>query len=323
MVALEDTAGAAGDGISLQWMRMKSVLYILAMVCAVGVFTGRAEQQFATPQEAIDSLTVAAKARDTNALNTIFGPDLRQLISPDPVQLSNALLHMSERFSETVVPVTNSESSITLDLGRDAWPFPIPLVKQNDQWHYDTLAGKDEILNRRVGHDELDAIRVCHAYVAAQREYESADQEGDGILQYAQSLRSTPGKHDGLYWHAQPGEETSPLGPLIAQAKAEGYTHATKIMSTNEVPFHGYFYHILRGQGSNAPGGEYNYVINGHMVAGFALVAWPAVWGNTGIMTFIVNQNNRVFEKNLGTNTDEIARAMQTYDPDSSWKPAE
>ena len=239
------------------------------------------------------------------------------------MQHSNALVQFSARVSEKVTPVAKGDSFIVLELGNDSWPFPIPLVKQDNQWHFDTLAGKEEILNRRVGRDELDAIRVCHAYVAAQREYALADHEGDGLLQYAQSLRSTPGKHDGLYWHVQPGEEISPLGPLIAQARSEGYTHATKIMSTNSVPFHGYFFHVLRRQGPRAPGGAYSYVINGHMVAGFGLVAWPAEWGNTGVMTFIVNQNGKVFEKNLGPKTEEIAARMKSFDPDSSWKASE
>lgn len=311
-------AGAA-DGVK-HFFPMKQFAYIVMILSVAGAVLAADEQSFPSPDAAIDALRTAAKNHDKDAFSALFGPHLGELVSPDPVQSSNALERFSMRLSQKVAPVTNSDSRIILNLGYDAWPFPIPLVKENDQWHFDTMAGKDEILNRRIGHDELDAIRVCHTYVAAQREYASADQEGDGVMQYAQTLRSNPGKHDGLYWHAEPGEATSPLGPLIAQAKAEGYTKGTKILSTNEVPFHGYFFHILTQQGPHAPGGEYNYIINGHMVAGFGLVAWPAEWGNSGVMTFIVNQQGRVYEKNLGPNTDDLARGMTVYDPDSTWK---
>jgi hypothetical protein len=166
-------------------------------------------------------------------------------------------------------------------------------------------------------------MSVCHAYVAAQRDYASEDQLGDHVLAYAKQLRSTPGKHDGLYWHAEPGEPASPLGPLIAQARGEGYSHKSKIMTDSQVPYHGYFFKILTCQGSHAPGGKYNYIINGRMIAGFALVAWPAQWGNSGVMTFIVNQEGRIYEQNLGPKTDAIARKMKAYDPDPRWKPAE
>jgi hypothetical protein len=157
--------------------------------------------------------------------------------------------------------------------------------------------------------------------VDAQRQYASVDRMGDGVIQYAQRLRSAPGSHDGLYWHAEPGEETSPLGPLIAAAKGEGYTHESKIMTDVQVPYNGYFFKVLTRQGPHAPGGKYHYVINGHMVAGFALVAWPAEWGNSGVMTFIVNQEGKVYEANLGPKTSSIALKMTTYDPDPDWKP--
>jgi hypothetical protein len=305
---------------------MKTIFAILLTTClAPSLLQAQSapEQQFASSDEAIKALRTAAENKDTNALGTIFGPTLHLVQSPDPVQMSNGLASFSRRMSEKVYPVSKSDSKIELDIGRDGWPFPIPLVKQDGQWHFDTEAGEQEILNRRVGRDELGTIRVCHAYVEAQREYASVDRAGDGIIQYAQHLRSTHGTHDGLYWHVEPGEEMSPLGPLVAQAHGEGYVHQSKIMTDEQVPYQGYYFKVLTRQGAHAPGGKYNYTINGHLVAGFGLVAWPAEWGNSGVMTFIVNQEGKVYEANLGPKTTALAARMLSYDPDSKWKPVE
>jgi len=280
------------------------------------------EERFGSPDDAVKALTTAAANKDTNALDTIFGPSVRELVSPDPVQASNGLFNFSLRVSEKVATFRKSDSCVEVELGLDAWPFPIPLVKQDGQWFFDTDAGKEEILNRRIGRDELNTISVCRAYAEAQRDYASEDHTGVGVLEYAQHLRSTPGQHDGLYWHAEPGEEISPLGPLLAQAHDEGYTHESKIMTGTQVPYQGYFFKILTRQGRNAPCGKYNYIINGHMIAGFALVAWPAEWGNSGVMTFIINQQGKVYEKNLGPKTAAIASAMTTYDPGPGWTPS-
>ncbi len=228
-----------------------------------------------------------------------------------------------QRLVEKTQLVTNSDAKVTLEIGADGWPFPIPLVKQDGQWFFDTAAGKQEILARRIGMDETGTIDVCNAYVGAQREYASQDRLGDGVLAYAQFLRSTPGTHDGLFWPAhQPGEELSPLGPLVAQARVDGYHRAAKMLNDEQAPYHGYYFKILTRQGKHAPGGKYDYIINGHMIGGFALVAWPAEWGNTGVMTFIVNQQGKVYQKNLGPKTATIAKAMTTYDPDDTWTPA-
>lgn len=277
------------------------------------------EQRFATPDEAVKALTAAAKARDTNEMHAIFGPAAHDLVSPDVVQATAEFQAFVERLTQRVQLVPGSDSRITLQLGQDGWPFPIPLVKQDGQWFFDTAAGMEEILNRRIGMNELDTIAVCHACVSAQREYASKDRNGDGVLQYAQLIRSTPGAHDGLYWSQKTGDELSPLGPLIAQARGEGYRHTTKIMTEEQAPYHGYYFKVLTRQGRHAPGGKYNYVINGRMIAGFALVAWPAEWGNTGVMTFIVNQQDKVCQKNLGPQTSRIAGAMTSYDPDNTW----
>jgi hypothetical protein len=284
-----------------------------ASVLAVG------EQQFSSPDDAVRTLEAAAKAKDTNALHAIFGPASQELASPDAVQAAAGLERFAQRLAVRTELVRESDSRMVLQLGADGWPFPIPLVKQDGQWHFDTVAGKEEILNRRIGMDEIGAIHVCRAYVEAQREYASKDRDGDEVLEYAQRLRSTPGSHDGLYWSSRTGDALSPLGPLVAAARVEGYRQKTKIMTDEQSPYHGYYFKILTEQGAHAPGGKYNYIINGHMIGGFALAAWPAEWGNSGVMTFIVNQQGKVYQKNLGPKTSSVAAKMTAYDPDSSW----
>jgi len=278
------------------------------------------ELTFNSPNDAVNALVAAATNHDTNALHLIFGPAGHELISPDVVQATEEYKMFVQHLTEKTVLTTNSDSNITLEVGTNGWPFPIPLVKQNGQWLFDTAAGSEEILARRIGRDEIGAINVCNAYVEAQREYASQDRLGDGVLAYAQFLRSTPGTHDGLFWPAkQLGEELSPLGPLIAQARVDGYHRTAKMLNDEEAPYHGYYFKILTRQGKHAPGGKYDYIINGHMIAGFALIAWPAEWGNTGVMTFIVNQQGTIYQKNLGTKTGKIARAMTIYDSNDSW----
>jgi hypothetical protein len=279
------------------------------------------EQLFSSPQAAVSALLAAATQPDTNALHAIFGPEGHKLVSPDAVQATADFQRFVQRLAEKTELVTNSDSRITLDLGAEAWPFPIPLVNVQGQWSFDTVAGRAEILNRRIGQDELGAIAVCRAYVEAQREYASQDRMGDGVLAYAQYLHSTPGTHDGLFWPAKPEEALSPLGPLIAAAHVEGYHRAATMMSSERAPYHGYFFKILTRQGKHAPGGKYHYLINGRMLAGFALVAWPAEWANTGVMTFIVSQQGKVYQCNLGKKTPHIAAAVTCFDPDSKWTP--
>lgn len=279
------------------------------------------EERFNSPEEAVKALTTAAEAKDTNAMHAIFGPAGHELVSPDVVQKTEEYQAFVQRLTNKVDLIHESDSKVDLQLGVDGWPFPIPLVKQDGQWFFDTEAGKEEVLNRRIGMNELGAIDVSHAYVNAQREYAAKARTTEGVLEYAQHLRSTPNTQDGLYWHVQPGEPLSPFGPLISEAHSEGYRKTTKILTEAQSPYHGYYFKILTQQGKYAPGGKYNYIINGHMLAGFALVGWPAQWGNSGIMTFIVNQNGKVYQKNLGPNTAKMAAAMTTYDPDSTWAP--
>lgn len=292
----------------------------LGLLASPGILRAVDEQTFDSPDQAVATLVTAAENDDTNALNQIFGPERRHLISPDAVQADQAFKLFVQRLSEKTMLITNSDSNASLEIGAAGWPFPIPLVKQEDgKWFFDTVAGEQEILNRRIGMDELGAIGVCESYLDAQREYASQDRMGDGVLAYARYLWSTPGTHDGLYWPAKTGEEFSPFGPLIAQAHAEGYQHTARMMNNHQAPYHGYYFKIMTRQGKHAPGGKYDYIINGRMIAGFALVAWPAKWGNTGVMTFIVNQQGKVYQKNLGPDTVKIAANLTTFDPDETW----
>jgi hypothetical protein len=296
-----------------------SLLLTSLLLVLPGRLLAAGEKQFSSPQTAVEALKTAVEAKDTNALHEIFGPAAHGLVADDVVQAAEERELFVNRLKEKVNLVSVSDSNQVLQLGADAWPFPIPLVKQDGQWLFDTEAGKEEVLNRRIGGNELGAIHVCRAYVQAQREYAGADHNGDEVLEYAQHLRSTPGSHDGLYWPMRTGDELSPLGPLVAQARIEGYRQKTKIFTDEQSPYHGYYFKILTRQGKHAAGGKYNYIINGHMIAGFALVAWPAEWGNTGMMTFIVNQQGKIYQKNLGAKTSSVANAITAYDPDNTW----
>ena len=301
------------------WHRALMAALGLGLALPVCAAAGK-EQTFNSPDEAVNALVTAAQNNDTNAIHLIFGPAGHELISPDVVQATDEFKMFKERLMEKTQLIINSDSNATLELGADGWPFPIPLVKQDAQWHFDSAAGQDEIFARRIGSDEMGAIDVCNAYVEAQREYASQDRMGDGVLAYAQFLRSASGTHDGLFWPTnQPGEELSPFGPLIAQACVEGYHRAAKMLNDEQAPYHGYYFKILTSQGKHAPGGKFRYIINGRMIAGFALVAWPAEWGDTGVMTFVVNQQGKVYQKNLGSRTAKSAKAITIYDPDDTW----
>jgi hypothetical protein len=299
---------------------VRRLIFASFLIALPGLVLAAGEERFSSPQAAADALQRAVDTRDTNALHAIFGPAGHALVSVDVVEAAEERELFMNRVKEKVNLVAASDSKQELQIGADGWPFPIPVVKQDGQWHFDVEAGKEEILNRRIGANELGALQVCRAYVQAQREYASADHNADEVLEYAQHLRSTAGAHDGLYWSTRTGDELSPLGPLVAQAHGEGYRQQTKILTEEQSPYHGYYFKILTQQGKHAPGGKYNYIINGHMVAGFALVAWPAEWDNTGVMTFIVNQRGKVYQKNLGPKTPSIANAMTAYDPDPTWK---
>lgn len=276
-----------------------------------------AQRRFDTPKEAVKALEAATKAGDRAAVDALFGPDVKELLSGDPRQDSVEFAAFAKLIGQYAHLSKKAADRYVLNIGAQNWPLPIPLVRKDGTWYFDTLAGKDEIINRRVGEDETTAIGVCRTYVQAQREYADEDRDGSGVLKFAQHMKSTPGAKDGLYWPVTSGEEQSPLGPLVAEAHAEGY--GGKTAEGKPQPFQGYRFKILTAQGSNAPGGAYSYVINGNMIAGFALVAYPANWGESGVMTFIVNQWGKVYQANLGDQSAEIAAAMTEFDPDSGW----
>ena len=275
---------------------------------------------FATPDDAVASLTAAVKAQDGQALRAIFGPAIAEIENPDRVQATNEFAAFAGAVSDGVHITHDSDTRCELEVGTNNWPFPIPIVQRDGRWFFDTAAGQEELLNRRIGKNELEVLDVIRAYVDAQREYASRDRDGDQVLEYAQRLSSTPGTKDGLYWPPDLDGEISPLGPFVAHAQSAGYFGDTPIDKHSPQPFQGYLFKILTRQGKHAPGGKYDYLINGNMIGGFALVAWPADYGQSGIMTFIVNQQGRVFQKDLGTSTAKVAGKMTTYDPDPSWR---
>jgi hypothetical protein len=277
---------------------------------------------FATPQEAVSALGEAVNATDQAALATVFGAESQKLVNPDSVQGAQELGDFAAAFNATNRLVRESDARMILEVGDNGWPFPIPLVKMPAGWRFDTAAGRDEILNRRIGRNELDVLRILRAYVDAQREYASRDRDGDGVLEYAQKIASSPGRTDGLFWPPNLNGEMSPLGPLVAYAQGEGYFRRGSAPDTQPKPFHGYLFKIITRQARSAPGGKYDYIINGNMIGGFALLAWPAEYGDSGVMTFIVNQQGRVHQKDLGPNTARLVQKISAYDPDSGWRPS-
>ena len=272
----------------------------------------RAQQVFQSPDEAAAALAAAVKSGDKNAMLKVFGPDGEDIISSgDEVSDASYREKFTSAYDAKHAIVTEGDNKAVLMLGDKDYPFPVPLVHRKTGWQFDAEAGRQEVLFRRIGHNELDAMQTCLAYVDAQNEYADKDR-GAGPGVYAQRIVSTPGHKDGLYW-PKDGDE-SPLGELAAEAAAEGYK-----VGGGPQPFHGYYFRILTKQGSHAPGGALDYVVDGKMIGGFALVAYPAEYGNSGVMTFIVNHAGDVYQKNLGPNTDELAKRITAFDPDKSW----
>jgi hypothetical protein len=306
-------------------MRWNPILMAAAVTClwcpgqGVAEETSGKQRQFDSPEDGLKALLKATEAKDKEALRGLFGPKSGKLGSGDEVQDAKDFENFARRLAKASRLVREEDGMAVLHLGVEDYPFPVPLVKKEGKWFFDTEAGLDELLNRRIGENEIHAARVCRGYTAAQMEYILADRDLDGVAEYAQRLASTEGKQDGLYWETDLDEEPSPLGEFVAQARAEGYTGRDDKSEAGPRPYHGYLYRIITKQGEHAPGGKFDYLINGNMVAGFGLVAYPVEWGSSGIMTFIINSNGRVLQKNLGEKTAELAVAMETYDPDDSW----
>ena len=270
---------------------------------------------YATPDDAANALITAAKAGDQNALLAIFGPESKDLLySGDPVEDKNVAKAFVSRYDVMHRWRRMEDGSQTLIVGADNFPFPIPLKKNSGgRWFFDTAAGKEEVLNRRVGRNELAVNDLCGGVVGAQAEYYS--QKHGGVKQYAQKFVSDPGQENGLYWPDTPGQPKSPVGPVAAQATADGY----KADPAHRQPFHGYYFAMLTKQGPDAPGGAKDYIVNGKMTGGFAVVAYPAKYGDSGAMTFIVDRDGVVLQKDLGRSTDQVASAMTEFNPDKTW----
>jgi len=280
------------------------------------------EKVFASPEEAVKALVDAVKADNMEGLSAIFGPAGKEvLFSGDAIADKAGREKFLKAYETKNALIRDGDAKVVLQIGAEEWPFPIPIVKRGEKWSFDTGKGKEELINRRIGRNELNTIQTCLAYVDAQREYAVKDRDADGLLEYARKFRSDPGKKNGLYWEAKAGEGQSPLGPLFAAAQEKGYSG--KAAGGKPVPYHGYYYRILTAQGKSAPGGAYDYMVKGNMIGGFALVAYPAQYGSSGVMTFIVNHDGVVYQKNLGKNTEKTAQAMKLFNPDSTWKKVE
>ena len=307
---------------------MKTVSTVLfGIVCAALIVTacssapaGPTHRVFASAEDAARALNEAAAKGSVDDLLAIFGPDSKELFdTSDPSTASRNRAVFTTAFAEGWRLVDEGAHK-WLVIGNEAWPFPVPLVKEGTGWRFDTAAGKEEVLARRIGRNELTAIRICNGYVAAQRRYAENRHDGKPAGLYAQMFRSEPGKRNGLYWAANRGEPRSPLGDLLSDAAIE--RRATS-PSGAPAPFYGYYFRILTAQGPAAPGGAMDYIVNGEMSRGFALIAWPAKYDVTGVMTFIVSKDGIVHERDLGRETDTLARAITRYDPDRSWSATE
>lgn len=301
----------------------KRTLLVLALICSLTIWMSAqskaatpAQLTFATPQAAADALTKATGDYDVASLLQIFGADGKDFVeSADEVQSKNRAQSFAELAkAKTEVKLDVSDPNVArIVVGDQDWPFPVPLVKKNGKWIFDSKAGRKEILYRRIGANELDAIQVCRGYVEAQKEYAQTVHDDSGVNQYAQKIISTPGRQDGLYWRNADGTSDGPIGEAVAKAIEEGY-------SSKSEPYHGYYFKILKGQGPAAPNGAIDYVIQGVMIGGFALIAAPAEYRVTGVKTFIVNQDGIVYQKDLGPNTLELAKQIDVYNPDKTWQ---
>jgi hypothetical protein len=290
---------------------------IATAMLALAISAASAQQSFPSPEDAAAALVAAAKSGDTKDIIKVLGPDAAEIVdSGDSVADADTRQRFAAAYDAKHSVSMDGNKKAILILGNDDFPFPVPLNHTKTGWEFDTAAGRIEILYRRIGRNELDAIQTCLALVDAESEYADKDR-GAGPGVYAQRIVSSPGKKDGLYWPSD--NDQSPLGELAAEASAEGY----KVGSGEPQPYHGYYYRILTRQGRNASGGELDYVVNGKMIGGFALIAYPAEYGNSGVMTFVVNHGGTVYQKDLGEGSETIAKRMTAFDPDQTWKKVE
>ena len=293
----------------------KLVCWTAVTVVLVSATAASAQQSFKSPDDAVAALVSATKDNWPKGVVTVLGPDSNDIVSSGDAVADEAARQKFLAAYDAKHQITmEGDNKAVMVIGPEDYPFPIPLTRKGAAWQFDTAAGRLEILYRRIGRNELAAIQASLAYVDAQNEYAAKDRTGAGGANYAQRIVSRPGKKDGLYWSAAQGEETSPLGELVAQATNEGYAVGSR------TPFHGYYFKVLTSQGSMAAGGAVDYIVRGKMIGGFALVAYPADYGNSGVMTFLVNYAGTVFQKDLGERTTKLAERMTSFNPDQTWK---
>jgi hypothetical protein len=302
------------------WRRLIGCVLVMASLWAgwapPAASGATAQRRFDSIEEAAQALVDALKSGDQKAMLAVLGDEGKGVVSSGDKAADRSARERFVAAYDEKHRLDAGGGKVILVVGSDDFPFPIPIVPDGPSWRFDTAAGKEEILNRRIGRNELNTIQVCLAYVDAQREYYARDPDGDALLQYAKAFASSPGKRDGLYWPTNPGEPPSPLGPFVARARGEGYSKS----SSAPVPYWGYYFRILTAQGKDAPGGAYDYLAHGRLLGGFALVAYPAQYGVSGVMTFIVNQDGVVYQKDLGPNSAAVARAMKQFNPDTTWQ---
>lgn len=302
------------------WNIVRFAMIALVMMLSAQSITAAEQKLFPTREDAVNALINALRDENKKELLTIFGNKSKELIySGDEVADQRIMQNFVNHFDE-YHQLIQEKGKYTLVIGKNEWPFPIPIIERKGKFVFDTASGIEEILNRRIGRNELDTIQVMHAIVDAQREYAMKDHDGDGLREYAQKFWSDPGEENGLYWKTEEGEEQSPLGPFVTSANQEGYSKD----ETNEEPqpYHGYFFRILAGQNTNMAGGTYDYIVNGNMIGGFAVLAYPAAYGNSGVMSFLVNHLGVVYQKDLGKYTKKVATSIVSFNLDETWKEA-
>ena len=324
MLHTKDYKRESGGG----WLNLKVLLIGLA-VGAFGaswpIFAQESGQKtFNSPTAAADALAAAAQKHDKQEMLAILGHSGEELIySGDRVADKANNDRFVEKYHEMHRFAATGSGRMILYIGAENWPVAIPLKKGGTKWYFDTSYGKQEVLYRRIGSNELNVIKVCQEIVSGEREYYAASHDGDSVHQYAEKFRSTPGKQDGLYWEVKSGEPESPLGPLVAEAASEGYAHHAHHAAGKPHPFHGYVYRLLTKQGAAAHGGAKDYIVDGKMTRGFALIAYPVRYRDSGVMTFVVNQDGQIYQKDLGPRTGQVASEMAEYNPDDTWQPVE
>jgi DUF2950 family protein len=300
----------SGGSFGERFLRTAAIAVLVTAFATALQAQQKGQKTFATPEEATKALLAAAQNNDENALLELFGPDGKEIVSSgDPQEDARVRSNFVKRYEEMNRLVKEPDGTVSLYIGSHNWPYPIPLRTKANVWYFDSDAGRQEVLYRRIGYNEISAIHICDQLVAAEKEYYSRNNE------YAPKIYSDEGKKDGLYWQAANGEPESPIGPLVAKAVATRGGEA--------VPFRGYYFHVLTGQGKGGPGGAKNYIVDGKMTGGFAFVAYPAEYRSSGVMTFVVSSDGAIYEKDLGKNTDSIAKALKGYDPNASWHKVE